>query len=418
MGVLLMKQLLRLILMMGVAAVASGQSGLTLPANSIWANPTSSPTYARGVVAGTAGFVLGSNQILGSTVIVVSGTTYAPTCATIQGALVQFTSATAVTFTLPVATTSGCGAGFDFSMQVLGTGQVNVTPTTSVIKYNSTAGAATLALTQGTGVELTSDGTNYAASACTACTSGAVAPVPVNVLSATTYTVQASDNGKLLIFTNASVGSITLPVASTFPAGFFFYYTSGVGSGSSVVTPTTSTINGMASLVFNTGNTCMIISDGTNYQIGPCSAPGTSITLGKGLTVSGGIVNLNASSNSAVNIGTGTTNATVTIGGGSNAVTLNATTLTLQGAAYKPTLSGTSASLGGSALLAGACTTGTVSITGATTSMVVNVTPVTYPGAGVEWEGYVSAAGTVTVTVCGIIAVTPTASTYNVRVQQ
>lgn len=84
-----------------------------------------------------------------------------------------------------------------------------------------------------------------------------------------------------------------------------------------------------------------------------------------------------------------------------------------------PILSGTTASIGGSALTAGSCASGTVTITGATTSMVVTATPVTYPGAGFDWNrSYVSAANTVTVQVCADVAGTPTASAYNVRVIQ
>jgi hypothetical protein len=82
------------------------------------------------------------------------------------------------------------------------------------------------------------------------------------------------------------------------------------------------------------------------------------------------------------------------------------------------TLSGTTSSIGGSALLAGACTSGTVAVTGSTTAMGVVATPVTYPGDGFDWEAFVSAAGTVTVKVCGFIAGTPVASAYNVRVLQ
>ena len=81
-------------------------------------------------------------------------------------------------------------------------------------------------------------------------------------------------------------------------------------------------------------------------------------------------------------------------------------------------LTGTTGSIGGSALAAGACATGTVTITGATTSMVANASPVTYPGDGNTWESYVSSSGTVTVKVCAIVAGTPTASAYNVRVIQ
>ena len=79
-------------------------------------------------------------------------------------------------------------------------------------------------------------------------------------------------------------------------------------------------------------------------------------------------------------------------------------------------LSGTSSSLGGGALLAGACSTTTVSVTGATTSMAVQVTPSANPGVGSVWYGYVSSSNTVTVAVCGIVALTPSAVTYNVRV--
>ncbi|WP_348264072.1 hypothetical protein P8935_05940 [Telmatobacter sp. DSM 110680] len=81
-------------------------------------------------------------------------------------------------------------------------------------------------------------------------------------------------------------------------------------------------------------------------------------------------------------------------------------------------LAGTTASIGGSSLTLGACTSGTVSIAGATTSMAVVASPTTYPGDGMMWRLYVSAAGTVTVKVCAAVAGTPTASTYNVRVIQ
>lgn len=83
-----------------------------------------------------------------------------------------------------------------------------------------------------------------------------------------------------------------------------------------------------------------------------------------------------------------------------------------------PYLSGTTGSIGGSALLAGQCSTGTVSITGATTGMAVVATPVTYPTTGNFWQAYVSSANTVTVAICAAVADTPTASTYNVRVLQ
>jgi len=61
-----------------------------------------------------------------------------------------------------------------------------------------------------------------------------------------------------------------------------------------------------------------------------------------------------------------------------------------------------------------------VSISGATTGMAVATSPAggTTAGAGFTWQGYVNAPGTVTVQVCAVVAGTPTATTYNVRVLQ
>jgi hypothetical protein len=98
--------------------------------------------------------------------------------------------------------------------------------------------------------------------------------------------------------------------------------------------------------------------------------------------------------------------------------TLNATTVQSGGVTLNPTLAGTSASIGGSALTAGQTTTTTVTVTGATTAMVALCSPVTYPGAAFTWDAYVSAPNTVTVVLQATIAGTPTASTYNVRVIQ
>jgi hypothetical protein len=81
-------------------------------------------------------------------------------------------------------------------------------------------------------------------------------------------------------------------------------------------------------------------------------------------------------------------------------------------------LSGSTGSIGGSLLAVGGCTSGSVSIAGATTAMAVAVAPVTYPGDGMWWEGYVSSAGTVTVKVCAAVLGIPASSTFRVRVIQ
>lgn len=76
----------------------------------------------------------------------------------------------------------------------------------------------------------------------------------------------------------------------------------------------------------------------------------------------------------------------------------------------------TTGSIGGGALLAGACTSGTVAVTAVLSSDVILATPVTYPGDSIWWSAYMSAANVVTVKVCAAVAATPTASNYNVRV--
>jgi hypothetical protein len=78
--------------------------------------------------------------------------------------------------------------------------------------------------------------------------------------------------------------------------------------------------------------------------------------------------------------------------------------------------SGTSASLGGGALGAGACASNTTSVTGAASGMTVDVTPTTYPGDAFYWKAYVSSSDTITTLICAATAGTPTASTYNLRV--
>lgn len=74
------------------------------------------------------------------------------------------------------------------------------------------------------------------------------------------------------------------------------------------------------------------------------------------------------------------------------------------------------ASVGGGALLAGACATQTFTLAGLTTSQLLVVSPNTYPGDGTDWQAYVSATNTGTLKVCALVAVTPTSSTYNIRI--
>jgi hypothetical protein len=105
-------------------------------------------------------------------------------------------------------------------------------------------------------------------------------------------------------------------------------------------------------------------------------------------------------------------------GGSQGTGTINATGYYLNGT--QTVFTATSASIGGSALAAGACSSTTTTVTGATTSMMAQASPAggTDPGVGNYWQAFVSTTNQVTVRICATVAGTPTATTYNVRVFQ
>lgn len=131
----------------------------------------------------------------------------------------------------------------------------------------------------------------------------------------------------------------------------------------------------------------------------------------------------------------GVSATTVAASGALTALTFNGNTLTTGSSTFTGTagqtytfpaatstlsavLSATTGTITPGAILAGVCANGTVAVTGATTAMTVSVSANTYPGDGTLYYGYVSVNGTVTVKVCAVVALTPVASTYNVRVTQ
>jgi hypothetical protein len=97
---------------------------------------------------------------------------------------------------------------------------------------------------------------------------------------------------------------------------------------------------------------------------------------------------------------------------------LTAKSLTVGTTPVTPNLTGTSAAIGGDALKAGQCASGTAAVAGASTSMAVVASPATFPGDGTIWQAYVSAPNTVTVKLCAIVDARPSAAAYNVRVLQ
>lgn len=89
----------------------------------------------------------------------------------------------------------------------------------------------------------------------------------VNPQTGTSYTVLNSDSRKLISFSNASAIAVTLPQAgasSSFLSGWFADVQNR-GPGTVTITPTTSTIDGVASVVLTAGQGLKIVSNGTNY---------------------------------------------------------------------------------------------------------------------------------------------------------
>lgn len=90
-----------------------------------------------------------------------------------------------------------------------------------------------------------------------------------NAQTGTTYTVLADDHGRHITTSNAGAIATTLPQATgNFGFGFSFIIEN-LGAGANTITPTTSTINGAATLVVRTGEAFKVTSDGTNYRAIP-----------------------------------------------------------------------------------------------------------------------------------------------------
>jgi len=89
----------------------------------------------------------------------------------------------------------------------------------------------------------------------------------IDAQTGTSYTIVAADENKLLTTSNAGAVAVTLPQATTtgFGAGAVFHFRN-LGAGTATITPTTSTIDGAASLAFTTGQGADIYSDGANYS--------------------------------------------------------------------------------------------------------------------------------------------------------
>ncbi len=269
---------------------------------------------STGISAGTTGRILYDNAgVLGEmvttgtgSVLLTSGTTgtgnavLATSPTLVTPVLGTPTSGTATNLTgLPISTgVSGLGAGVATVLAVApdasgGMAKVNGSPTSGhCLQWSATgvqdATAACGAVSTVTvGSTVLSGGTSGSFVYDNAGVVGEVATVPVgiNAQTGTTYTVLASDGGKLLTMSNASAVAMTVPQATgSFAAGFSF----GVqnkGNGALTLTPVTSTINGRLTIVLYRNQGVFVVSDGTNWQINgnyndPSNNPTTTLTGG------------------------------------------------------------------------------------------------------------------------------------------
>lgn len=180
--------------------------------------------------------------------------------------------------TTGIAIPSGGATGFTYLVQyILNDGSQYyefwnpaATPSSQTVTGIRTPGVlsptATVALSQLAQTGATDTRNDYIFWNGTQWTRGLVNIAP-NAQTSTTYTVLDTDRNKLTTFTNASAIAVTLPQAggsSAFVSGWYAWF-SNIGLGLVTITPTTSTINGVATLKLRIGQSVLIVSDGTNY---------------------------------------------------------------------------------------------------------------------------------------------------------
>lgn len=129
----------------------------------------------------------------------------------------------------------------------------------------------------------------------------------------TTDTILAADCGNRVTESNAAAIAVTLPQATgSFTTGYFTEIVN-LGAGLVTVTPTTSTIDGVASITLAQFQSIVVVSDGTNYSASRGRVPNGLFTVtgalkgsGVGVVTQAGCADL---SNGAASCSTDATNA-------------------------------------------------------------------------------------------------------------
>ena len=243
------------------------------------------------IVSGALAFISNVNAQTGTSYTFVSGD---------NSKLVTFSNASAIAVTLPNASTSGFGVGFSLDTQNLSTGGVTITANSpSLIN-----GGTNIAMSKNSGCTITSDGTNYQVSACTAVSPAGSGTVNSGIASELAYYVTSTN--AVSSTPNASIVSGALALGASGTAGSVAL--GNATSGTVTVQPVTGALgSATASLPANTGT----IAE-TNYAQtwSAVQAFGTNISIGgvtaAGETGSGNIVFATSPVLTTPNIGTAT----------------------------------------------------------------------------------------------------------------
>ena len=205
----------------------------------IVADTTGNISGPERISLGTAGAALGSVQVSGNT----SGTI------TIQP------QAAAGTFNFNLPTTAGSADQFLTSQGGGATAMTWTTPLSSITPGNGLTSTLTATAP---GSAVTTTGTLSAAQL-------------INAQTGTSYAILDGDRAKLITASNAAAQAYSVAqagAASAFQAGWWVDI-SNISTnplGVVTITPTTSTINGAATLVVQKGQSVRIVSNGSNYQ--------------------------------------------------------------------------------------------------------------------------------------------------------